>query len=70
MFESKDEALKMVKANKESRFKSFKNRSDALKFVKNGIQQSNGGSNISRQDSSPSSIEALLKCKFPNIAKS
>jgi hypothetical protein len=71
VFESKDEALKMVKANKESRFKSFKNRGDALKFVKNGIQQSNGGFNISKQDSSPSSnsIEALLKCESFKISR-
>lgn len=62
VFESKEEALKMLKANKESRFKIFKNRSEALKFVKNGIQQSNGGSQ--KQDpSGPSSLDFLLKCK-------
>lgn len=53
----------MVKANKESRFKSFKNRDEALKFVKNGIQQANGGSNINKAEFSPSGLEALLKCK-------
>ena len=63
VFESKEEALKMVKANKESRFKSFKNRDEALKFVKNGIQQANSGSNINKPEFSPSSLEALLKCK-------
>lgn len=59
MFVKKEEALKELKANKDSRFKSFKNLEDAQKFAKSGVQV-----NISRQDSS-SILDtlALLKCK-------
>lgn len=59
MFVKKEEALKALKANKDSRFKSFKNLEDAQKFAKSGVQV-----NISRQDSS-SILDtlALLKCK-------
>lgn len=61
IFESKLEALKAVKANKESRFKSFKNRSEALKFVKNGFQISQQ-TVVNKQELSPSNYD-LLKCK-------
>jgi hypothetical protein len=59
VFVKKEEALKALKANKDSRFKSFKNLEDAQKFAKSGVQV-----NISRQDSS-SILDtlALLKCK-------
>lgn len=58
IFESKDEALKAVKANKESRFKSFKNHHEALKFVKIGIQAQPQQTN----NKEPSNYD-FLKCK-------
>lgn len=63
MFVKKDDALKALKANKDSRFKSFKNLEDAQNFAINGIQ-----ANICRQDSS-SILDtiALLKCKYKFI---
>lgn len=62
VFVKKEEALKALKANKDSRFKSFKNLEDAQKFAKSGVQV-----NISRQDSS-SILDtiALLKSPPPN----
>ena len=36
VFENKENALKICKTYKDARFKSFKSRSEALKFAKNG----------------------------------
>lgn len=62
IFESKDEALKAVKANKESRFKSFKNHNEALKFVKNGIQAQQTNTSSSNNKQEPSNLD-FLKCE-------
>lgn len=62
IFESREEALKAIKAHKESRFKSFKSRSDALKFVRNGIQVQQAISGNNSNNSPPSNYD-LLKCK-------
>lgn len=59
IFESKEDALIAVKANKESRFKSFKNHNEALKFVKIGIQAQQSNTS-SKQE--PSNYD-FLKCK-------
>ncbi|KAG5684775.1 hypothetical protein PVAND_013988 [Polypedilum vanderplanki] len=66
VFASKEDAIKSLKANKDSRFKSFKNRSDALKFAKSGVNP-----NISRQESSSSILDSIsiLKSPPPSIEK-
>lgn len=58
VFVKKEDALKALKANKDSRFKSFKSLEDALKFAKSGV-------NIIRQDSSCLiDTLSLLKCTY------
>lgn len=66
VFDSRGNALKALKDNKDSRLKAFKNRNDALKFAKSGINSNN----LSRQDSS-SILHSLsiLKSPPPSIEK-
>lgn len=52
VFEAKVDALKVFKSYKDARFKSFKSRSEALKFARNGTNPPTA-----------SLLESILKCK-------
>lgn len=52
VFECKDKLFEALKSYKDARFKQFKTRNEALKFVKNGFQSQ-----------SLSIFNSVVKCK-------